>query len=138
MMSGLFCHLPLRFQIEGNHHLTRAQLLSVFGEDVEQNVLTVSLANRRAGLERLPWVEHATVMRLLPNKLRVSVVERKPVAFVRQGRHIGLVDAHGVLLDMGDGDGAGEVFVSGGDGDQRGRSGLGEGGADEDLLAVCE
>jgi cell division protein FtsQ len=91
-------------QIEGNRHLTRAQLLSVFGADVEQNVLTVPLAERRADLQRLPWVEHATVMRLLPNRLRVSVVERTPVAFVRQGRHIGLVDSHGVLLDMGDGE----------------------------------
>jgi len=39
-------------------------------------------------------------MRLLPNKMRVSIVERTPVAFVRQGSHIGLVDANGVLLDM--------------------------------------
>ena len=62
--------------------------------------LRVSLAERRAELERLPWVEHATVMRLLPNRMRVSIVERTPVAFVRQGSHIGLVDANGVLLDM--------------------------------------
>jgi cell division protein FtsQ len=39
-------------------------------------------------------------MRLLPNHLRVAVIERTPVAFVRQGNHIGLVDANGVLLDM--------------------------------------
>jgi cell division protein FtsQ len=87
-------------EIEGNSHLTRAQLLSIFGGDVERNIFTVSLAERRAELERLPWVEHATVMRLLPNRLRVSITERTPVAFVRQGNHIGLVDANGVLLDM--------------------------------------
>ncbi|HMH12469.1 MAG TPA: FtsQ-type POTRA domain-containing protein [Edaphobacter sp.] len=87
-------------EIEGNSHLTRAQLLSIFGGDVERNIFTVSLADRRAELERLPWVEHATVMRLLPNRMRVSITERTPVAFVRQGNHIGLVDANGVLLDM--------------------------------------
>jgi cell division protein FtsQ len=87
-------------EIEGNSHLTRAQLLSIFGGDVERNIFTVSLAERRAELERLPWVEHATVMRLLPNRMRVSITERTPVAFVRQGNHIGLVDANGVLLDM--------------------------------------
>ena len=79
-------------QTIGNSHLTRPQLLSVFGEDVDRNILTVSLAERRSELEQLPWVEHATVMRLLPNKIRVAVVERTPVAFVRQGSHIGLVD----------------------------------------------
>ncbi|MEI9979183.1 MAG: FtsQ-type POTRA domain-containing protein [Edaphobacter sp.] len=87
-------------QFEGNAHVTRAQLLGIFGEDVERNIFTVSLEQRRAELERLPWIEHATVMRLLPNRMRVSIVERTPVAFVRQGSRIGLVDANGVLLDM--------------------------------------
>jgi cell division protein FtsQ len=32
--------------------------------------------------------------------MRVSIVERTPVAFVRQGSHIGLVDGNGVLLTM--------------------------------------
>jgi cell division protein FtsQ len=87
-------------EFDGNGHVTRAQLLGIFGGDVERNIFTVSLAERRAELERLPWVAHATVMRLLPNRMRVSVVERTPVAFVRQGSHIGLVDGNGVLLDM--------------------------------------
>jgi cell division protein FtsQ len=84
----------------GNTHLARAQLLDVFGADIERNIFTFSLAERRHQLESIPWVEHATVMRLLPNRLRVAVVERTPVAFVRQGTQIGLADATGVLLDM--------------------------------------
>ncbi|MHB1699744.1 MAG: cell division protein FtsQ/DivIB [Acidobacteriaceae bacterium] len=87
-------------QILGNSHVTRPELLSTFGEDIGRNIFYVPLAQRRAGLESLPWVERATVMRLLPDRLRVSVVERTPIAFVRQGTHIGLVDAHGVLLNM--------------------------------------
>jgi cell division protein FtsQ len=39
-------------------------------------------------------------MRLLPNRLRIAVTERTPVAFVRHGSQIGLVDSNGVLLDM--------------------------------------
>ncbi len=87
-------------EFEGNAHVTRAQLLGIFGEDVERNIFAVSLEERRVELQRLPWVEHATVMRLLPNRMRVAIVERTPVAFVRQGSRIGLVDAQGVLLDM--------------------------------------
>jgi cell division protein FtsQ len=87
-------------QIAGNSHLTRAQLLSVFGEDVDRNVFEIPLADRRAELESLPWVAHATVMRLLPNRVRVAIVERTPVAFVRQGTQIGLVDANGVVFDL--------------------------------------
>lgn len=87
-------------EVQGNEHLTRAQILGVFGADLERNIFKVPLAERRSDLERLPWVAHATVMRLLPNKMRISVVERTPVAFVRQGSDLGLVDANGVLLDM--------------------------------------
>ena len=87
-------------EVQGNEHVTRAQLLSIFGEDVERNIFKVPLEERKAQLEQLPWVEHATVMRLLPNRLRISVVERTPVAFVRQGNHIGLVDGNGVVLNM--------------------------------------
>ncbi len=87
-------------QVEGNAHLSRAQVLSVFAPDLERNIFRMSLAERRADLERLPWVQHATVMRLLPNHVRVQITERTPVAFVRQGTQIGMVDASGVLLDM--------------------------------------
>ena len=91
---------PAAIEIQGNKHLTRAQLLGIFGEDVERNIFRISLDDRQALLEALPWVQHATVMRLLPGRIRIAIVERIPVAFVRQGSHIGLVDAHGVLLDL--------------------------------------
>lgn len=87
-------------QITGAEHLTRDQVLTVFGADLERNIFRVSLAERQADLERLPWVSHAAVMRLLPDTIRVEITERTPVAFVRQGTQIGLVDGSGVLLDM--------------------------------------
>jgi len=87
-------------QVLGNSEVTQAELLSVFGSDMGRNVFFVPLGTRRAELERLPWVETATVMRLLPNQLRLSVTERTPVAFVRDGGNIGLVDRDGVLLGM--------------------------------------
>lgn len=87
-------------QILGNSEVTKPELLSVFGGDMGRNVFFVPLNERRAELEQLPWVETATVMRLLPDQLRVAVVERTPIAFVRNGNEIGLVDRDGVLLPM--------------------------------------
>jgi len=89
-----------QMELDGNSHLSRAQMLSVFGEDVDRNIFHVPLQERRAQLEQMPWVEHATVMRLLPNHLRVHVTERVPVAYLRQGGDIGLIDANGVILDI--------------------------------------
>jgi cell division protein FtsQ len=97
-----------RFRVSGTANLeargltevSRAEMLPVFGEDVGRNIFFVPLAERRRQLEQIPWVEQATVMRLLPNRIRVEVVERQPVAFARQGQQFGLVDANGVLLGM--------------------------------------
>lgn len=75
-------------------------MLPVFGEDIGRNIFFVPLAERRRQLEEIPWIERATVMRLLPDRIRIEVVERQPVAFARQGQQFGLVDADGVLLSM--------------------------------------
>ncbi|MFT4113291.1 cell division protein FtsQ/DivIB [Silvibacterium sp.] len=87
-------------QTVGNSQLSREDLLSVFGEDIGRNIFHVPLAERRKNLEEIPWVQHATVMRILPNELRVSVTERTPIAFVRIGDQVKLADADGVILDM--------------------------------------
>ena len=84
----------------GLTEVSRADMLPVFGEDIGRNIFFVPLSERRKQLEAIPWVERATVMRILPDQLRVSVVEREPVAFVREGQQIGLVDKDGVLLTM--------------------------------------
>ena len=82
------------------HQVSRAQMLPVFGEDIGRNIFFVPISERRRQLEEIPWIENATVERILPDQLRVSVIERQPVAFVRSGSQIGLVDANGVLLAM--------------------------------------
>jgi cell division protein FtsQ len=87
-------------QATGLTEVSRAEMLPVFGEDIGRNIFFVPLAERRKQLEEIPWVERATVMRLLPDQIRVAVVERQPVAFTRQGHEVGLVDGSGVLLAM--------------------------------------
>jgi cell division protein FtsQ len=87
-------------QATGLTEVNRAQMLPVFGEDIGRNVFFVPLDERRKELEAIPWIERATVMRVLPDQIRVNVVERQPVAFTRRGSQIGLVDANGVLLSM--------------------------------------
>ena len=87
-------------QATGLTEVSRSEMLPVFGEDIGRNVFFVPIDQRRRELEQIPWVERATVMRLLPDQIRVAVVERQPVAFTRHGEQIGLVDANGVLLNM--------------------------------------
>jgi cell division protein FtsQ len=86
--------------IGAHNNITRQQVLEVFGSDIERNAFFVPLSERKRQLEQIPWVESASVMRLLPNRLRVSVGERTPVAFVEINSHIALIDPHGVIMEM--------------------------------------
>jgi cell division protein FtsQ len=87
-------------QAVGLTQVSRADILPIFGADIGKNIFFIHLSERRKELEQIPWIKSATVMRLLPDQIRVSVVERTPVAFVREGQQIELVDADGVLLTM--------------------------------------
>lgn len=93
-------HSADSIQVLGNSQLSRADLLSVFGADIGRNIFLVPLARRRRELEQIPWVENATVMRLLPDQIRIAVTERKPIAFVQVNGGIELADAAGVILEM--------------------------------------
>jgi cell division protein FtsQ len=84
--------------ISGVHNASRVQVMEIAGSDIGRNVFFVSLDERRMQLENIPWVESATVMRLFPNRIRVDIAERTPVAFVQMGSKINLVDAAGVVL----------------------------------------
>jgi cell division protein FtsQ len=87
-------------QSTGLSEVNRTEVLPVFGEDIGRNIFFVPLGQRRKELEAIPWVQQATVMRFLPNRLSVSIVERTPVAFVREGSQVELADADGVILSM--------------------------------------
>lgn len=87
-------------QATGLTQVPRADILPVFGADIGRNIFFIKLSDRRKQLEKIPWIERATVMRILPDQIRVVVKERTPIAFVREGQDIQLVDASGVVLSM--------------------------------------
>lgn len=87
-------------EISGIQNVTRSQVLQVFGADIGRNIFFVPLDERRLQLQEIPWVQAATVMRLLPNRIRIQVQERTPVAFARIGSKVSLIDANGVVLEM--------------------------------------
>jgi cell division protein FtsQ len=87
-------------EITGVRNASRAQVMEVVGADIGRNLFFVPLDERKKQLEQLPWVESATVMRLLPNRVGVGINERVPIAFVHIGSKINLIDANGVVLGM--------------------------------------
>ena len=76
--------------ISGMQNVTKAQIMEVMGADIGRNIFFVPLDQQKAQLEQIPWVESASVMRFVPNRLRVEIQERTPVAFARVGSRISL------------------------------------------------
>jgi cell division protein FtsQ len=90
---------PEQIEVTGNHIISREAVLQQFVRDRGRSVLRVPLDARRSALEEISWVESATVQRILPNRIRVDLTERTPIAFLRNGTELALIDAHGVILD---------------------------------------
>jgi len=90
-----------QIEVTGAEHVAHAHIMEVMGEDIGRNIFFVPLAQRKLQLEQIPWVESASVMRFVPNRLRIEIHERAPVAFARVGSHISLIDAGGTLMELG-------------------------------------
>ncbi len=86
--------------ISGTHNVPHGQVMEVFGGDIGRNIFFIPLAERKAQLEKIPWVESASVMRFVPNRLQVEIHERTPIAFARLGSRIWLIDAGGTLMEL--------------------------------------
>src|SRR5262245_47873551 len=63
-----------------------------------RGVLNADLEEIREELEKYPLIRDAQVSRLLPDRLRVSIIERRPVALVRRGDSVVCVDDEGVMF----------------------------------------
>jgi cell division protein FtsQ len=86
--------------VTGMQNVTKAQIMEVMGADIGRNIFFIPLAQQKAQLEQIPWVESASVMRFVPNRLKVEIQERTPVAFARVGPRIFLIDAGGTLMEL--------------------------------------
>src|SRR5580704_5937821 len=87
-------------EVTGMQNVTKQQIMEVMGADIGRNIFFIPLAQQKAQLEQIPWVESASVMRFVPNRLQVQIHERTPVAFARVGSRMFLIDAGGALMEL--------------------------------------
>jgi cell division protein FtsQ len=85
--------------LSGTKNVSRSQVLEVMASEMDRNIFFVPLEVRKKQLEQIPWVQSASVMRLLPNRLKIVIHERTPVAFVEINSRIQLMDASGVIME---------------------------------------
>lgn len=93
---GRATHLTVAdIQIEGRSMTPEGQLRNALGVAVGDPLLGFSLEDARARIERLTWVQHATVERRLPGSVMVQLTERRPFAVWQSGGKFVLIDRAG-------------------------------------------
>ena len=86
-------------EIAGAAHASRTQIQRVFAIDAGRSVYLLPLTERRETLRTVDWVKDASIARLWPNRIVVSVKERKPVAFLPlSASKFAMIDEDGVIL----------------------------------------
>ncbi len=84
--------------IEGRANTPEPLLRAAIGVTTGQPILGFSVADARARIETLSWVEHATVERKLPSTITVNLVERRPFAIWQNLGKFVLIDRSGQIV----------------------------------------
>ena len=93
-------------EIHGAVHSNMARIQAVFAQDAGKSVFDIPLDERRRHLLAVDWVREASVMRVWPDRISITIEERAPVAFASlpiggSARHwLALIDEQGVLLTL--------------------------------------
>jgi cell division protein FtsQ len=93
-------------EVQGAVHSSMARIQAIFVKDAGRSAFDIPLDERRRHLLAIDWVRDATVMRIWPGRIRVTIQERVPIAFAslpiaRSARHwLALIDDQGVLLSL--------------------------------------
>jgi cell division protein FtsQ len=99
LLKGSTLFAIKEISIEGGEKVKPAEVLSLIGIRVGENIFAADLRGAEEVLLRLPWVHRAKLRRALPSRIVVSLEERKPLAVVSLGREYRWVDREGYLLD---------------------------------------
>jgi cell division protein FtsQ len=72
-------------EVSGLRRTRREEVLTAARITPSRNVLSIDAEATARALERLPWVEHATVRRRLPGHVEITLEERTAVAILAAG-----------------------------------------------------
>lgn len=87
-------------EISGNHILSRSDILLLCGlQPGEGRLLAVKPAQVEEKLRHSHFIKAVSVVRSLPSKLRITILEREPIAFI-YGRGLNLIDEEGCLMPV--------------------------------------
>lgn len=84
--------------VTGRNRTSSDAVMTALGVERGDPILAVDVEAARFRLERLDWVQSATVKRLLPDTIHVELVERRPFAIWQRGGRLSVIDRQGGVI----------------------------------------
>ena len=85
-------------KILGRNHTTHQELLKALELQNEEPILSINLTEKRLKVEQLGWVKNAYLERILPHTLRLTIIERTPIALLQTKKGHQLIDIEGTII----------------------------------------
>ncbi len=85
--------------LTGQKHLSREEILATAGVTGRASLLFFDVADARVRLLTNPWIAEATVQKLLPDRLLITVSEREAFALWQKSGRVGVIAADGTVLE---------------------------------------
>jgi len=85
-------------KIAGNHMVSKEQITALSKVDIHSNLLAINMSQVKSLLESHPWIAGAEINRNWPNRLVITVKEKKPVALLSRKTGLFYLDNKGRII----------------------------------------
>ena len=84
--------------LSGQRQVSREEIFAAAGVTENSSLLFLDVATARTKLEAIPWIAEATVRKLYPDRLQITVTEREAFALWQQKGKVSVIAADGTVL----------------------------------------
>ncbi|WP_455476686.1 cell division protein FtsQ/DivIB [Bartonella sp. B41] len=85
-------------EISGNNRMIKQEILKLLGFYSFPSIFAFDVDRARSILEQQVWVQSASVQKIYPNRVRISLVEREPYAIWQHDGMMDIVDIAGRVI----------------------------------------
>ena len=84
--------------LSGQRQVGREEIFAAAGVTDHSSLLFLDVADARARLEAIPWIAEATVRKLYPDRLQITITEREAFALWQREGKVSVIAADGTVL----------------------------------------
>jgi cell division protein FtsQ len=84
--------------LSGQRQVSREEIFAAAGVTDHSSLLFLDVTQARAKLEAIPWIAEATVRKLYPDRLQITITEREAFALWQRQGKVSVIAADGTVL----------------------------------------